>query len=347
MLECRDVAVRYGDFAALSGVDMSVAAGETLALLGPSGSGKSTLLYAIAGFLDIAGGSIVIDGAQVATAKVSAAPESRAIGFVFQNYALWPHLTAVETVAYPLRRTGAAKSDARREALELLAKMDIAELADRKPAELSGGQQQRVALARALARSAKVLLLDEPTAHLDAALRASVQAELDERMDRATAAVVYATHDAAEALATADHVVVLREGVSVQVGTPQDIYERPADRWVARLTGPVSSLTAETELDLDGRLVAAIGPLRIPLDGPARVTGTVDVLVRPDWVVLDPPQRGMKGEVRKATYRGPHTDVEVTTPHGVVAVRTPGSTQLGPGDSVELAVERAWAPPTP
>ncbi|MFH2071532.1 MAG: ATP-binding cassette domain-containing protein, partial [Actinomycetota bacterium] len=169
-LEIRDLDVSLGGTPILHGVDLSVAEGEAVALLGPSGSGKTTLLYAVAGFVTPTGGEIAIGGRTVSGPGRHTAPERRSVGFVFQNYALWPHLTAAETVAYPLQRSGIPAAEAASEAGALLARVGIPDLAGRKPAEMSGGQQQRVGLARALARKAALYLLDEPTAHLDAAL---------------------------------------------------------------------------------------------------------------------------------------------------------------------------------
>ena len=168
------VVVRYGDAPAVQGVDLEVAAGETVALLGPSGSGKTTLLYAIAGFLPLSGGEIHLDETLVSSPTVSTPPEQRPVAMVFQHYGLWPHMDALDTVAYPLRRAGEGRGPARARAAELLEQMRIGHLAGRRPAELSGGEQQRVGLARALARRPAVYLLDEPTAHLDPATAQAV-----------------------------------------------------------------------------------------------------------------------------------------------------------------------------
>ncbi len=347
VLECRGLTVRYGDVVALDSVDVSVAPGETVAVLGPSGSGKSTLLYAIAGFADLDAGEISVAGVEVASTRTAAPPEERAIGFVFQNYALWPHLTAEETVAYPLLRSGMGRAQAHEEAHRLLDSVGIAELARRKPAELSGGQQQRVGLARALARSAKLFLLDEPTAHLDAALRTAVQEEIATRTSAGSAGVVYATHDAVEALAAADRVVVLRQGRVVQVGSPVDIYERPVDRWTATLTGAVSVIEADLETEAT-RTVARFGSLRVAVHGAAPTGSHGELLIRPEWIVVgdtDAPSGVIKGEVGARWFRGPHTDYEVTTPVGVFTARVTGAPQFELGERIGLTMTRAWLPP--
>ncbi len=315
-VECAGVTVDYGATRAVDGVDLRLGAGETLALLGPSGSGKTTLVYAIAGFVPLAAGEIVIRGRSVATAERAVPPEDREVGMVFQNYALWPHLDALDTVAYPLRRQGLGRAAARARARELLARLGLADLGHRRPAELSGGQQQRVGLARALARDAAVYLFDEPTAHLDAAVRAAVQEEIARARRDAGAAAIYASHDAEEALALADRVALLRDGRVVQVGTPRQVYEEPVDVWAARLTGPASVLDHDD---------AAL-------------------MVRPEWVRLGGP---IPGEVVEVWYRGPHTDYRLETHVGTALARTLGPPAASPGDRPGIAIERSWELPAP
>jgi ABC-type Fe3+/spermidine/putrescine transport system ATPase subunit len=238
-------------------------------------------------------------------------PERRSVGVVFQNHALWPHLTALDTVAYPARRRGAGRAEARAEALAVLGLFGIAHLAGRRPAELSGGEQQRVGLARALARRAALYLFDEPTAHLDTHVRGLFLDQLGSRRREQGAAAVYATHDAEEALALADRVALLRDGRLVQAGTPEEVYERPVDLFAARLTGPASVL------DADG------GP----------------VLVRPGWARLGGP---LGGRLREVRFRGPHSDHLVTTAMGELLIREPGAPALRAGDDVTWSLERSW-----
>jgi ABC-type Fe3+/spermidine/putrescine transport system ATPase subunit len=203
-LEVHGLSVRYGRVPALSEVTLGVAPGEVLALLGPSGSGKSTLLHTVAGFHPPDAGEVRLNGRRVASPVESVPPERRELAMVFQNYALWPHLSAVDTVAYPARRRGESRSQARAEAMGILERLHVAHLADRHPAELSGGEQQRVGLARALARQASLYLFDEPTAHLDTNVRGVFLEELVTRQRDSGAAAVYATHDSEEALGLAD-----------------------------------------------------------------------------------------------------------------------------------------------
>lgn len=337
VLACRDVSVDYGSVRALSGVDLEVAEGETLALLGPSGAGKTTLAHAIAGFVPLASGEIWLAGELVADAASGSPPDKRRIGVVFQNYALWPHMDAVDIVAYPLRRAGAPKDEARLEAAELMARLGIGELVGRRPAELSGGQQQRVGLARALARRAVLYLLDEPTAHLDATVRSVVQGEIASARRHATAAAIYSTHDAAEALAIADRVALLRNGELIQLGTPQEVYQEPVDRWAAELTGPVSVLEGQVE----GSHVV-VADVALPLSGPV-VPGRTEVLVRPDWVAPGGPVSGI---VERALFRGPHTDYMVHTSAGSFVSRVSGAPSIQPGTTCGWTIERAWVPPS-
>jgi ABC-type Fe3+/spermidine/putrescine transport system ATPase subunit len=312
-LEIGGLAVAYDGTPALRGVTLSVAPGEVLALLGPSGSGKSTLLHAVAGFLVPTAGTVRLGGRTVVGDGRPVPPERRDLAVVFQNYALWPHLSALDTVAYPARRRGAGRAQARAEALELLDRLRIAHLAHRRPAELSGGEQQRVGLARALARRPSLYLFDEPTAHLDTHVRAVFLEELVARQRDSGAAAVYATHDAEEALGLADRVALLRDGELLQVGTPQQVYEEPAGPFAARLTGPASVIDAPD--------------------------GTGPLLVRPGWACLGGP---LDGRLRAVWFRGPHSDHLLDTPLGEVVVREPGPPRAAPGACVRWTLARGW-----
>ncbi|MEO5986262.1 MAG: ABC transporter ATP-binding protein [Candidatus Limnocylindria bacterium] len=343
VLACHDLTVRYGSATAVDGVSLEVAAGESLALLGPSGSGKTTILSAIAGFIEPVAGRIELRGKIVAELGRSVPPERRRIGMVFQHYALWPHLSALETVAYPMRRGGAAPDAARAEAARLLDRLGLAKLAGRRPAELSGGEQQRVGLARAIARDPDLFLFDEPTAHLDTPLRAALQEELAARRASTGTAAVTATHDVGEALAVADRVVLLRDGRVVQVGTPRDVYERPVDVWAGRLTGPASLLGA-TILepgtgDRPARLRIGNHEVALPSALDAQDVGEAQLLVRPDWVTLD---GELPGTVEGLWYRGPHTDYRIASPGGRIDVREPGPPRFAPGAAVGWRLHRAW-----
>jgi iron(III) transport system ATP-binding protein len=337
-LEVHVLSVAYDGSPVLRGIDLAVTPGETLAILGPSGSGKTTFLHAVAGFLPVTAGEIRIGGRLVSSPGRLVPPERREIALIFQHYALWPHMTALETVAYPLRRRGQRAQEARRRAAELLALMGVAQLADRRPAELSGGEQQRVGVARALARDASLVLLDEPTAHLDTSLRAALTAELTERRRQTGAGAVHATHDVTEALAVANRVALLRDGTIVQVGTPLEIYEQPTDLWSARLSGPASvlrgTLLESERVQVLDQVVAMRSSAR------SRVEGTeVEVLVRPDWASLGGP---LHGRVSGVWFRGPHTDYRLETAAGGLELREPGPPRAAVGDDVGWSLERGW-----
>ena len=319
-VDLRGVTIAHSGTSVVHAFDLSLAPAETVALLGPSGSGKSSLLAAVAGFLHPIAGEVRIGGRLVDGPGVAVAPEQRSVGVVFQNDALWPHLTVLETVAYPIRRRGASAADASSEAGRLLERLGIAALASRRPAQLSGGEQQRTGLARALARQAAIYLLDEPTAHLDTALKATLQREMADECRRTGAAVLYATHEVAEALAVADRVAIVREGRLVQVGGPIEVYERPVDAWAARLTGIASVLTATP-------------------DGVPHTDGSGQVLVRPDWVLLG---GGLPGRVEAVWFRGSHTDTQLATPFGALVVRTLGAPTVGVGESATWQLRRSW-----
>jgi len=351
-LECRDVVLAYGESPVVRDLSLTVAPGETVALLGPSGSGKSSLLYAIAGFLRPRSGSIGMGGRVASSEREWLAPERRSIGMVFQSYALWPHMTALETVAYPLRRSGVSPSESRRRAQELLERVGIGVLAGRRPAELSGGEQQRVGLCRALARDPALYLFDEPTAHLDSALRADLQEQLASQRHGSKAAGLYATHDVAEALAVADRVALLHAGRIVQIGTPVEIYERPVDLWAAQLTGAASLLRVDVEgldgtaatVSMDGQsvVVQAAGPdvtrePASPPSGPA--IGARAAIVRPGWLRFGGP---LPGRVRQTWYRGPHTDYRLYTPAGELTISEAGPPRFTPGESIAWRLDRVW-----
>jgi ABC-type Fe3+/spermidine/putrescine transport system ATPase subunit len=347
VVSCRGVAIAYGSTAVVSDLDLDVGRGEMLALLGPSGCGKTTILSALAGFLPIRGGVIRIGGRVVAEKGHHLAPERRDVGVVFQGYALWPHLDALDTVAYPIRRRGVAAADARRRAAAILDRLGIAQLAHRRPAELSGGEQQRVGLGRALAREASVYLFDEPTAHLDAELRDRLQLEIADHRRRSGAAAIYATHDTAEALAIADRVALLREGRLVQEGTPAMVYERPVDVWAARLTGLASIVDLRIVDTGDGRELVEVGGVTqaaaLTTAGPGR-RGDARAIVRPDWVRLG---GTIPGRVETVAFRGAHTDYRLATPAGAIDLRAGGPPTVGAGETIGWSLDRAWVPEEP
>ena len=331
-VSCAGLAVGYGR-PSLAGLDLAVAPGETVALLGSSGSGKTTLLNGIAGFVAPLAGEIWLAGAVASAPGRCLPPERRRIGMVFQDHALWPHLSVLDTVAYPLRRAGASKAAAHKGAQAILEQLNLSSLAQRRPGQLSGGEQQRVGLARSLACQPAVYLFDEPTAHLDASLRAAIGEEVARRRHADGAAAIYATHDAAEALALADRVAVLHSGRLAQLASPADVYAEPDDLTVARLTGPLSILDAPITPAAPGKSTITIGPTQTTVPSttapaPAGPTPAASaVLVRPDWARLERSLDGsgaLPGTITEIRFRGPHTDYYVATPAGTVLIREAG-----------------------
>jgi sulfate transport system ATP-binding protein len=237
-IEVRDVSKRFGDFSALDSVSVEVPAGSLVALLGPSGSGKSTLLRVIAGLERPDAGAVLLDGAEVTGVPV----ERRAIGFVFQHYAAFKHMTVRKNIAFGLEIRRRPRQEVRRRVDELLELVQLTGLAERYPAQLSGGQRQRMALARALAVQPRVLLLDEPFGALDARVRSELRAWLRRLHDEMHVTSVFVTHDQEEAMELADGIVVMNRGRVEQVGDPRELYERPANDFVMRFVGPVTRL---------------------------------------------------------------------------------------------------------
>jgi len=341
---CRGVTIAYESTVVVSDLDLHVGQGEMLALLGPSGCGKTTILSALAGFLPIRAGEIRIGGRVVAHGTHHTPPDRRDVGVVFQGYALWPHLDALDTVAYPIRRRGVGATEARVQATAILKRLGIVDLAHRRPAELSGGEQQRVGLGRALAREAGVYLFDEPTAHLDAALRDQLQLEIADRRLRSGAAAVYATHDTAEALAIADRVALVRDGRLVQEGTPIEVYERPVDLWAARLTGLASIIEIRIVPERDGttRVEVAGSSQAASLAAPGGIApGHAHAIVRPDWLRLGGP---IPGRVAAVAFRGAYTDYRLATPTGEIDLRAGGPPTVRLGEVVGWSIDRAWIP---
>ncbi len=265
---------RYPGGAGVFGIDLDVAPGAFCAVIGPSGCGKTTLLQLIAGFLRPETGRIALSGVDVA----DVAPKDRNVGVVFQNYALFPHMTALENVAYPLKLRGVSAAERRERAGQALESARLSALADRRPNQLSGGQQQRVALARALVFRPRALLLDEPLSALDAAHRAAMRDEIRAVQREHGIATLHVTHDQEEALSIADVVAVMDAGRLLQLAPPRELYDRPVNRFVAGFVGHANLFDAKVA---KGALETPVGPMRtldpLPEDG-----ATVTVLLRPE-----------------------------------------------------------------
>jgi ABC-type Fe3+/spermidine/putrescine transport system ATPase subunit len=318
-----DLTKRYGRVEALRTVSLEFDAGKLTAILGPSGCGKTTLLRTIAGFVTADDGVIRFDGDAVSARP----PQERGTAMVFQSYALWPHMTVFDNVAYGLRlkRVPAAAVRARvREALELVEIGDVEEIARRKPAALSGGQQQRVALARALVVEPRVLLLDEPLSNLDAKVRQRLRVEVRRLQRRVGITTIYVTHDQEEALAIADRVVLMSAGRVVQSGTPEEVYRRPASEFAADFLGVGNSLAARAEA---GALV--IGGQRLDYAGAER--GPVVVVLRSSDLALGSSgDRGsLGGMLEESLFLGAYYRHYVRV--GDVLLMVDGATAAAPG----------------
>jgi putrescine transport system ATP-binding protein len=341
LLRVEAVAKRFGATVALDGLSLEVGRGEFLALLGGSGSGKSTLLRLVAGFETPDSGRILLEGRDL----LPLPPHARPVGMMFQSYALFPHLSVFDNVAYGLRREGVARAEIARRVAEALGTVGLSGLEGRKPHQLSGGQRQRAALVRALVRRPRLLLLDEPLGALDASLRERTGLEL-RAIQRATGAgFVMVTHDQAEALALADRVAVLERGRLAQVGPPTELYERPATRFVAAFLGAANLL--EGRAGPDGRVdCPAAGCTLRPAAAPP--AGPVALALRPERIRLLPPgaappaENGVGGRLRELAYRGEAWLALVATAGGQelrVSLPAGGGAPPAPGSPVALA----WA----
>jgi ABC-type Fe3+/spermidine/putrescine transport system ATPase subunit len=334
-IEVKDLVVRYGDAIAVNGVGFTVGRGEHLTLLGPSGCGKTTTLRAIAGLEQPTAGSITIDGQAMfdSAARRNVPAEQRGVSMVFQSYAVWPHMTVFDNVAYGLRvrKQGAAELKANVErALDLV---QMRHLAERGASKLSGGQQQRVALARAISFSPTVVLFDEPLSNLDAKLRAEMRVELRELQRRLDITSVYVTHDQEEALAISDRVIVMNVGVIEQIGAPEEIYNRPKSRFVADFVGSANLIKGKV-----------VGPGTFEAEGGAilkTVGGTAgsEVAVRTAYIDVGARagENQLPGTVRQRMFHGDFVQYIVECSCGRLIVRRPPVNLLEEGASVTLS----------
>ncbi|RZM00382.1 MAG: ABC transporter ATP-binding protein [Variovorax sp.] len=317
-IDIRGVSRRYGRVAAVDAVDLAIAPGEFVTLLGPSGSGKTTLLGAVAGFAPIDAGDIVVDGRSVRDVP----PHRRGFGMVFQHYALFPHMSVAQNVAFPLRMEGLGRKEAERRVGETLELLRMGEHAARKPAQLSGGQQQRVAIARAIVRRPRVVLMDEPLSALDRRLREAIQIEIRALHRTLGTTIVFVTHDQGEALALSDRIAVLDRGRIVQVGTPADLYRAPETEFIARFVGE-SNLFDATVTDVRPHEASLQGRSGQRFDarhgGRSLRTGdVVKVLVRPERMALVAPGTpgALAATVRSTVFLGEILRIDATLAGG-------------------------------
>jgi spermidine/putrescine transport system ATP-binding protein len=342
----RGIVKRFGDVAAVDHVDLDIADGEFFALLGPSGCGKTTTLRMIAGLEFPTEGSLKIFGDEVGTLP----PNKRPVNTVFQSYALFPHLSVTDNVAFGMRMRKVAKAEARRRAGEALELVQLGNFGNRKPAQLSGGQQQRVALARAIVNQPKVLLLDEPLAALDLKLRQGMQAELKSIQRELGITFVFVTHDQEEALTMSDRIGVMHQGQLLQVGGPEDIYERPSSRFVADFIGRTNFLPG-TVADANTVVLENGTRLQAPAEFLAGLAAgsSVSLSIRPerlDCLAADSTRDGrpgLPGVVARATYLGDSIVYDVAIDWMHLEVRhenDPAQARFDPGAEVFVS----WHP---
>lgn len=330
----RTVRKRYGRTQALDGVDLDIEPGTFMVLLGPSGSGKTTLLRGLAGIERFDSGSVALGDRVVSDGRRHVPAEERRLAMVFQDYALWPHMTVERNVAYALRRHRLDARTARVRVAEMLERLGLGNKAANYPQELSGGQQQRVALARAVVGDPALMLFDEPLSNLDADLREHLRVEISTLTRAAGATAVYITHDQSEAFALADVVGVLREGTLEQIGRPEEIYQDPVSPFVARFTGLAGSFTGVSAGTVGDRLRVRVGEHELLARTPDVIPGgvPVDVMIRPSAPVLfagaSDERPGLRtpgtaavipGRVADVAYRGRGYDHVVVTDHGSLA----------------------------
>ncbi|AZV80822.1 ABC transporter ATP-binding protein (plasmid) [Parasedimentitalea marina] len=308
-IDVRDAVKRYGDFTALKQISVSIKDNEFFTLLGPSGCGKTTLLRMIAGFESVTEGEIYLYGQEIANLP----PHQRPVNTVFQNYALFPHMTILDNIGFGLEMRGSSKADARKRAGEMLELVQLSQFASRKPSQLSGGQQQRVALARALAPRPKALLLDEPLSALDLKLRKAMQMELKHLQRETGITFVFVTHDQEEALTMSDRIAVMSAGELQQLGEARDIYERPRNMFVADFIGETNLLDVSVDKIVNGRAICHLGgghELTCNEVEGVGVGSNVHMSVRPERLFIsDEPteSESLKGKVLENIFAG--TDI--------------------------------------
>jgi iron(III) transport system ATP-binding protein len=330
---------RYGQVQAVKPLDLTIEGGTLVTLLGPSGCGKTTLLRMIAGLEQATEGRLFIGGKDVTLLPAG----ERNVSMVFQSYALFPHMTVLENVAYGLVSSGQRKRDAHARAEAALETVGLKGFGNRLPSEMSGGQQQRVAVARALVLEPEVLLFDEPLSNLDARLRRSMREEIRALQQRLGLTVVYVTHDQAEALAVSDRIVVMRNAEIAQAGTPAELYTQPDSVFVATFMGEANHVRGVIERSEGGVAELRLDAMLMALPDRGLPAGPVDVVIRPEAIRIlaaDVPG-GLPAKVARATYMGSHTEYYLATSVGDLFAVTPDRlTRRAPGEAVMVGFDR-------
>lgn len=329
---------------AVDAVSLDIPAGTFFVVVGPSGCGKSTLLRLIAGLEKPDTGSIALSGKVVAGPSVHIAPEDRGVGVVFQSYALWPHMTVVGNVAFPLETAGMGRKAAQQAAVEHLETVALGPHAGRKPAELSGGQRQRVALARCLAQGAQTILMDEPLANLDPHLRANMEEELAAIHRRSEATTLYITHDQHEAMALAGRIAVMWDGRILQSGPPEEVYARPVCERVAGFIGKGVILPAEVVSVTGAKAQVRLGDVQVEADCPIGTErGTARLMLRPEQVTVGAGDHSAR--ISRVTFRGNHWDALAELENLPRSVPIILQDRPALGDRLDLAIRGGWVLP--
>jgi iron(III) transport system ATP-binding protein len=334
-VEFRNVRKSFGEFTAIHDLSLDIAPGQLVTLLGPSGCGKTTTLRMLAGLESPSDGRILIGGDDVTRLPA----DRRDVSMVFQSYALFPHMNVAQNVAYGLEAGGLRPKEAHTRAEEALDLVGLSGLGGRLPAELSGGQQQRVAVARALVLEPQVLLLDEPLSNLDARLRRKVRTDIRELQQRLGFTAVYVTHDQEEALAVSDTIVVMKDGVIAQIGSPRELYEAPASEFIADFIGEANVVDARV-LDVEGEVARVeLGGVAFPLPARGAAPGPARLSLRSNALKVKPDGEGIPGTVASSAYLGDHVEYEIDGPFGrIFVIDDESDTLLPSGTAVALEV---------
>jgi multiple sugar transport system ATP-binding protein len=341
-LDLHGVVKHFGNLEVIQGLDLHVDDGEFVVFVGPSGCGKSTLLRMIAGLEPITAGELRLDGEPVN--EVPAA--KRGLAMVFQSYALYPHMSVRKNLSFGLETMRAPRDEIRRRVAHAAEILQIDELLERRPGQLSGGQRQRVAIGRAIVREPRIFLFDEPLSNLDAELRVQMRVEIKKLHQRLGVTMIFVTHDQVEAMTLADRIVVLRSGVIEQVGTPLDLYNKPANLFVAGFIGSPRMNFLEGEVaGVSGDALTVRGksgaPFKLPVNGARPETGPVTIGIRPQHLrIVDPGAGGLSGEVQIAEHLGGETFLYVVLPsEETLVVEVPGQVTAHTGERVGIDFE--------
>lgn len=344
-IELRNLAKSYGAAQAVRDLSFSLKKGEMIALLGPSGCGKTTTLRMVAGFIQPTAGHIVVRGEDITALP----PHKRDSGLVFQNYALFPHMTVTENIAFGLKRRRVPPAEQRARILAMIEKLKLNGLEDRYPKQLSGGQQQRVAVARALVINPAILLLDEPFSNLDAKLRESTGIELRRIQQELGLTSIFVTHDQHEAMSIADKIAVMHQGGVEQIGTAADIYERPRTRFVADFIGKANFIKGTVEDPASGLVHLSVAKgirLRVPRQSLSARGSTVELMIRPENISLRKslPDDGLTGQIEVKSYQGATAHIILLLEGGErLSAECNGrlAAEFEPGDRVSVTFDEA------